>query len=242
MAVEWEDRGIVLSLRPHGETDGVLTLLTEQRGRHAGLVKGGDGRKYRSVLQPGNLVRGWWRARLDSHLGNFTVEAERSFAAAAMDSAVKLAGLAALCAMIDTTLPEREPHPHIFAAALDLLEHLDDVAWSAHYVHWELALLREMGYGLDLRNCAATGLTEKLTYVSPLSGRAVSTEAAEPYRNRLLALPAFLLEAGDGMIAAPEDIRAGLNLTGHFFHRNVFAPLHQPLPQARSRFIDLICR
>ncbi|TAL00471.1 MAG: DNA repair protein RecO [Rhodospirillaceae bacterium] len=243
MAVDWEDRGIVLSLRPHGEADAILTLLTEHRGRHAGLVRGGAGRRQRSVLQAGNLVQGWWRARLDSQLGTYTVEAIRSFAGPAMSAPIKLAGLAALCAMIDTTLPEREPHPGIFAAALELLEHLGDVAWNAHYVRWELALLREMGYGLDLRNCAATGQTAELAFVSPRSGRAVSRAAAAPYRDRLLTLPSFLIAPGDdGAGAGPEDIRAGLDLTGYFFSRNVFAPLRQDLPQARSRFIDLICR
>jgi len=243
MAVDWEDHGIVLSLRPHGEADAILTLLTEQRGRHAGLVKGGTARRYRGVLQPGNLVQGWWRARLDAQLGTFTIEALRSFSAGALAEPVKLAGLATLCAMIDTTLPEREPHPGIFHAALELLEHLGDVAWSAHYVRWELALLREMGYGLDLRSCAATGQMDELEYVSPRTGRAVSRAAAGPYRERLLVLPAFLIDdTDDGTRAAPEDICAGLQLTGHFFHRNVFAPLRQALPQARDRFIDLISR
>ncbi len=243
MAVDWEDHGIVLSLRSHGETDAVLMLLTEHRGRHAGLVKGGASRRLRSVLQAGNLVQGWWRARLDAHLGTYTVEAARSFSATALTDPVKLASLAAVCAMIDTTLPEREPHPGIFHAAIELLEHLGDVAWNAHYVRWELALLKEMGYGLDLRNCAATGETVELEFVSPRSGRAVSRAAAAPYRERLLALPTFLVDATDDGANAPlEDILAGLDLTGHFFDRNVFGPLRQALPQARSRFIDLICR
>jgi len=126
MAVDWEDRGIVLSLRPHGESDAILTLLTEHRGRHAGLVRGGGGRRHRSVLQAGNLVHGTWRARLDNQLGNYTVEAIRSFAATAMAAPIRLAGLSTVCAMIDATLPEREPHPATFAAALELLEHLGD--------------------------------------------------------------------------------------------------------------------
>jgi len=243
MAVDWEDRGIVLSLRPHGESDAILTLLTEHRGRHAGLVRGGGGRRHRSVLQAGNLVHGTWRARLDNQLGNYTVEAIRSFAATAMAAPVRLAGLSTVCAMIDATLPEREPHPATFAAALELLEHLGDSAWNAHYVRWELALLREMGYGLDLRTCAATGQTDELEFVSPRSGRAVSRAAAAPYRDRLLTLPSFLIDMDDdGRNAAPEDIRAGLELTGYFFDRDVFAPLRQDLPQARSRFIELVCR
>ena len=240
MAVDWEDRGIVISLRSHGETDAIVTLLTENRGRHAGLVKGGDGRRYRSFLQPGNLVQATWRARLDAHLGTYAIEALRSYAAQAMSVPVRLAGLSALCAMIDTTLPEREPYPAVFAMALKLLDNLDHPAWTAFYVRWELALLREMGYGLDLRNCAATGRSADLAYVSPRTGRAVSQEGAGPYKERLLRLPAFLIdEAGE---TARDDIFAGLELTGHFFDRNVFAPHRQALPQARSRFIDLISR
>jgi DNA repair protein RecO (recombination protein O) len=242
MAHEWEDRGIVLSLRPHGETDAVLTLLTEHRGRHAGLVHGGDSRKQRSVLQPGNMVHARWHARLETQLGTLTVESLRSFAAFALTAPLKLAGLNAVCAMLDMTLPEREPHPGIFHAALELLEHLGDVAWNAHYVRWELALLREMGYGLDLRTCAATGQTDELEFVSPRSGRAVSRAAAAPYAGRLLALPPFLLHDDASYIPAIEDIRSGLSLTGYFFDRDVFAPLRQTLPQARTRFVDLISR
>ena len=247
MAVDWTDRGIVLSLRPLGEADAIVTLLTEHQGRHAGLVRGGAGRKHRSVLQPGNLVQAEWRARLENHLGNFTIEALQSFGGAVLSERMALAGLGALCAMIDATLPEREPHPAIFAAALELLAHLGDLHWGAHYVRWELALLTEMGYGLDLRSCAATGTTEDLTYVSPRSGRAVSAAAAAPYRDRLLSLPGFLRaalgEAADPVTPpTPADVADGLILTGYFFDRNVFAPQHQALPQARTRFVDLIAR
>jgi DNA repair protein RecO (recombination protein O) len=247
MAIDWTDRGIVLSLRPLGEVDAIVTLLTEHQGRHAGVVRGGAARKHRSVLQPGNLVQAEWRARLENHLGNFTIEALQSFGGSVLSERMALAGLGALCAMIDATLPEREPHPAIFATALELLAHLGDGQWGAHYVRWELALLREMGYGLDLRSCAATGVTEDLTYVSPRSGRAVSQAAAAPYRNRLLSLPAFLRQAleEDAEAANPPtmaEVCDGLVLTGYFFDRNVFAPQHQELPQARTRFVDLIAR
>jgi DNA repair protein RecO (recombination protein O) len=193
------------------------------------------------VLQPGNLVQAEWRARLEGHLGNFSVEALQAFGGAVLTERAPLAGLSSLCAMIDATLPEREPHPQIFAAALTLLSHLGDPLWNAHYVRWELALLREMGYGLDLRSCAATGATDDLTFVSPRSGRAVSQAAAQPYRDRLLVLPEFLKDEADEDAAPPAaDVSAGLRLTGYFFERSVFAPQHQELPLARRRFIDLL--
>jgi DNA repair protein RecO (recombination protein O) len=242
MAIEWEDEGIVLVLRPHGEADGILTLLTEHHGRHAGLVKGADGRRHRGTLQPGNLVQARWRARLENHLGSFVVEPTRSFAGSAMADRRALSGLTALCSMVDASLPEREPHPAIYEAALELLSHLGEAAWPAYYVLWELALLREMGYGLDLRDCAATGSRENLAFVSPRSGRAVSRAAAEPYRDRLLTLPAFLLESSHDTVTAAsvQDVRAGLALTGHFLDRDVFAAHDRQIPAARTRFVDLL--
>jgi DNA repair protein RecO (recombination protein O) len=242
MAIEWQDDGIVLGLRGHGEADGILTLLTEHHGRHAGLVKGGSGQRHRSILQTGNLVQARWRARLEAHLGSFVVEPARSFAGAVLGDRRALTGLAALCAMVETVLPEREPHPAVFAAALELLSHLGDASWPAYYVLWEFALLREMGYGLDLRDCAATGSREDLAYVSPRSGRAVSRVAAEPYRDRLFALPTFLQDPRHEIIDAVTvaDLRAGLALTGHFLERNVFAPHDKEIPPARTRFVELV--
>ena len=243
MAVDWTDRGIVLAVRSHGENDAIATLLTEKQGRHAGLVKGGAGRKFRAILQAGNLVQAEWRARLEGHLGNFSIEALQAYGGGILNDRLALAGMSSLCAMIDATLPEREPHPQTFAAALVLLSHLGDPLWHAHYVRWDLALLREMGYGLDLRSCAATGTTENLAFVSPRSGRAVSRAGAGPYRERLLVLPEFLKDdTTDDDVPPPGDVRAGLVLTGYFFERSIFAPHHQELPQARSRFLDLLGR
>jgi len=239
MAISWEDQGIILAVRRFGEHDAIVTLLTESQGRHAGIVKGGGGKKGRSVLQPGNLVKAWWRARLDEHLGTFTVEGLRPFAATAMESADVLAGLSALCAMAEATLPEREPHAAVYRHTLHLLEHLGSSGWEAHYVLWEVALLRDMGYGLDLTVCAATGVTEDLAYVSPRTGRAVSRAAGEPYVPRLLALPGFLREqnASTENVGA-NDIAAGLVLTAHFFDAHVFGPHRQQIPPARGRFAE----
>ncbi len=239
MAISWEDQGIVLAVRRFGEHDAIVTALTETQGRHAGIVKGGSGKKGRSVLQPGNLVKVWYRARLDEHLGTFTVEGLRPFAADAMQAADVLSGLSALCSMAEATLPEREPHAAVYRHTLHLLEHLGRPGWEAHYVLWELALLRDMGYGLDLTVCAATGTTEDLTHVSPRTGRAVCRAAAEPYAPRLLALPAFVrAENASTDNLAPADIIQGLALTGHFFETHIFKPQRQEMPASRARFVD----
>jgi len=238
MAISWEDQGIILAVRRFGEHDAIVTLLTETQGRHVGIVKGGGGRRNRGVLQPGNHVKAWWRARLDEHLGIFTIEGLRPFAADAMSSAAVLTGLSALCAMAEATLPEREPHAAIYRQTLHLLEHLGVTGWEAEYVQWELALLRDMGYGLDLTVCAATGVKEDLAYVSPRTGRAVSRAAAEPYVPRLLVLPPFLREENAQEQDAVESahIAQGLALTGHFFETHVFRPHRQQIPASRARF------
>lgn len=236
MAVNWEDHGIVLAVRRLGEHDAIVSLLTENQGRHAGVVKGGSGKTARALLQPGNVVKAHWRGRLDTHIGTYAVEPVRSFAAAALSAPSSLAGLSALCAMIETTLPEREPHAAVYRHTLSLLEHLGAPGWEAEYVLWEMSLLTDMGYGLDLRTCAATGTTEDLAYVSPRSGRAVCRDAAAPYVGKLFALPAFL-RAEQAEIAAA-DIVDGLALMGYFFELHVFAPHKQKMPASRVRFAE----
>ena len=212
--MDWTDDGIVLSARKHGESAAVVHLMTRAHGRHAGLVRGGGGRRMRGVLQPGNQVRCVWRARLQEHLGHFTVELVRSRAAVLLDERLPLTALSAACALVDSMFPEREAHPGVHD---DLLELFDALArpdtWSAAYVRWEIVLLRELGFGLDLGSCAATGVRHDLVWVSPKSGRAVSADAGRPYRDRLLPLPGFLI--GDAPARAA-DVMAGLRLTGHF--------------------------
>lgn len=238
MAISWEDDGVVLAVRRFGEHDAICTLLTATHGRTAGMVKGGGGKNGRSLLQPGNHVRASWRARLDSQLGVYTLESIRAFAAEALDSPAALSGLAALCAMAEAALPEREPHDEVYRQCLHLLEHIGAAGWDAHYVLWELCLLRDMGYGLDLGSCAATGVTEDLAYVSPRSGRAVSRAAAAPYLKQVLHLPAFLKDESPEMAATPVQIAQGLALTGHFFDLHVFAPHGRQAPAARQRFLE----
>jgi DNA repair protein RecO (recombination protein O) len=233
--MDWRDQGIVLSARPHGEAASIVMLLTCGHGRHAGLVHGGQGRKARGVYQPGNLVAAAWRARLAEHLGTYGCELVTSYSAALLDEPDRLAALASAAAVSERALPEREPHPAAFEGLLALLEALEGDHWAEAYVRWELALLAELGFGLDLSRCAAGGANDQLVYVSPKSGRAVSAAAGEPYKERLLALPGFLAGRGGG---GPAEVGEGLALTGAFLGRHVFAPQDRPLPAARRRLAE----
>jgi DNA repair protein RecO (recombination protein O) len=235
--MEWSDDAIVLSSRPHGETGAVLELLTRDHGRHAGLVRGGASRRIKPGLQPGNSVHVQWRARLEEHLGSFTCELARARAGELMDSREALTGLNAFTAVTSAVLPEREAHAEVFRGAEVLLEAMmaeDARHWMTLYIRWEVGLLEALGFGLDLSECAATGVTTDLTYVSPKSGRAVSRDGAGIYAARLFALPAFLLDTGADEPTMP-DIAAGLALTGHFLLGRVLAPHGKELPPARLR-------
>ncbi|MBL6953895.1 MAG: DNA repair protein RecO [Alphaproteobacteria bacterium] len=244
--MNWSDEGYVLSVRRHGEAAAIVNLLTRQHGRHAGLVRGGMGRRLRGVLQPGNQVAAAWRGRLSEHLGSFTVEPMRDHAAGLLSDGDRLAGLASAAAVTEAALPEREPHLTIhdgFAALLGALggEATREPTWAAIYVRFELGLLAELGFGLDLRQCAATGRTDDLAYVSPRSARAVSRDAGAPYKDKLLPLPGFLLPGGTEKLTNA-DVRDGLKLTGYFLETQVFAPHNRPIPAARSRLLERILR
>ncbi|MGH6815107.1 MAG: DNA repair protein RecO [Hyphomicrobiaceae bacterium] len=232
--LHWSDEALILSVRPHGETAAVVDLLTRKHGRYGGLVYGGRSRRLRPVLQIGNRVDAAWQARLADHLGTVAVELRRGYAAEAMEDPRALAGLTALCTLAGL-LPERDPHRNVFEIALVVFDHLDAAAvWPALYVRWEAALLSELGFGLDLASCAATGSAENLIYVSPKSGRAVSAEAGAPYADRLLQLPRFLTGETPSAVT-PADIEAGFALTGYFLSKRVFDPLGLAMPEARSR-------
>ena len=239
--MEWTDIGIVLGARRHGETNAVAELMTREHGRHLGLVRGGAGSRLKPVLQTGNRVSATWRARLDEHLGYYVVEGTDLRAAAFLSAAHALYGLnhlAALCRL----LPERDPHSPVFDLLDDTIARLGKPAAAAALVaRFELQLLAELGFGLDLDACAVTGSTADLVYVSPKSGRAVSRRAGEPWRDRLLALPAFLGEATPGEPSA-EALDAGFALTGFFLARYVFEPRGEPLPEARQYFISAVTR
>jgi DNA repair protein RecO (recombination protein O) len=237
--MEWTDRGIVLHARPHGETSSVVSALTAEHGRHAGLVRGA--RRSGGTYEPGNLVQLRWRARLDEHLGNYSGELIRSPSAAIFDDALRLAALAAACALVDAALPERERHDALFQGLESLLGRIESAAtpdWLSAFVRFEVDLLRDLGFGLDLTRCAATGATDHLAYVSPKTGRAVSESAGAPYRDKLLLLPAFLTRADT--TATPGEILQGLTLTGYFLDAHVFAPHGKALPPARTRLVDRI--
>jgi DNA repair protein RecO (recombination protein O) len=235
--MEWNDDAIVLSSRPHGETSIVLELLTRDHGRHAGLVRGGTSRRVKPNLQPGNTVHVQWRARLEEHLGSFTCELARARAGELMDSREALAGLNAFTAVTSAAIPEREAHATVFGGAevlLDAMMTQDAAHWMTLYIRWEVGLLEALGFGLDLSECAATGATTELSYVSPKSGRAVSRAGAGIYAARLFALPAFLLDSGADE-PTPAGIAAGLALTGHFLLERVLQPHGKEMPPARMR-------
>jgi DNA repair protein RecO (recombination protein O) len=235
--MEWSDDAVILSARPHGETSLILQLLTRAHGRHAGLVRGARRARGRGAYETGNRVTADWQARLADHLGTLRCELLRGYAADIIDDPARLACLAAAAAVAETALPEREAVPEAFAGLCALLDSLSaGRGWAVGYVAWELALLAELGFGLDLSRCAATGTTEDLAYVSPKSAQAVSRAGGAPYRDKLLKLPAFLL---DGTAAtSARDVSDGLALTGFFLARHVCEPFGRALPAARARFVD----
>jgi len=264
--MDWQDEAIVLAARHYGEHDAILTLLTRENGRHLGLLRAGFSRRQRPNIELGNRLQASWRARLEEQLGSFQIECLHSVAAMLLDQPRRLAALASACAIVDAALPEREPHPDIFTDLDVLIAQLtedaaspldaaaaNDLAWLTAYVRWELTLLSDLGFGLDLTHCAVTGETAGLAYVSPKTGRAVTAAAGQIYRERLLVLPAFL-SADQTRTADNADLLAGLRLTGHFLERHVFAqagvasrnaspatlavPQKGESPMARRRFLQ----
>jgi DNA repair protein RecO (recombination protein O) len=232
--MDWSEEGIVLAVRTHGEAAAIAEVLTRGRGRWQGLVRGGRSRALRPVLQPGNTVAAHWRARLEDHLGAFSVEPVRLIVGGLIDDPFKLAGLTAFTALA-RLLPEREAHARIHdALAVALPTLADDEVWPAVLVRFELGLLEELGFGLDLARCAATGGNDDLVYVSPKTGRAVSAAAGEPWKDRLFALPPFLRPDARGIAPEPEDVLAGLKLTGHFLARYVYTPRAIEPPDQRG--------
>jgi DNA repair protein RecO (recombination protein O) len=236
--VDWTDNGIVLAVRRHGESAVILSLLTAEHGRHMGLVRGGAGTRARGLYQIGNIVSAEWRARLEAHLGSYTCELISAPTALYLDDPKRLAGLTSACAVADMALPEREPHGRIYQGLTDLLAVMGHELWPVAYIRWELALLTELGFGLDLGTCAATGANDHLAYVSPRSGRAVSLAAGEAYRDKLLILPGFLTDERADQPIEDADIAAGLTLTGFFLERHLFAASHSGMPAARHRMLD----
>lgn len=241
--MEWRDEAIILGVRRHGEGSVILEVMTPSRGRHMGLVRGGRSSRMRAVLQPGNSVEVTWRARLDEHLGNFAIEADRLRAAMLMETPLALNGLQLLAAHM-RLLPERDPHAALYEAARIILDNLDEPAKAALLlIRFELAVLDELGFGLDLSRCAATGVTRELAYVSPKTGRAVSREAGAPWADKLLDMPAFLAPVASGEGPPLESqLHSGFALSGHFLARHVWEPRGMRPPDARAGFINAVAR
>ncbi len=238
--MNWSDEGIILGTRRHGESSLIVELMTAAHGRHLGLVKGARRSQDRAALQPGNTVSASWRARLDEHLGNFTIEPVTVRAASLMDGPAALYALQVIAGLL-RLLPERDSHPALYRRLAHSVEEIGEAGMAgALIVRFEVELLRELGFGLDLESCAATGVTADLIYVSPKSGRAVSRKAGAPFCDRLLALPAFL--AGSEEVPAASEILAGFRLTEYFLRRHVLDPRGLALPPARENFIALLSR
>lgn len=238
--MDWIDEAIVLSARAHGESSAVLELLTEQHGRHMGLVRGGASHRMKPVLLAGNSLKVEWRARLSEHLGSFTVELTRARAGAIMEGRAALTGLNAATAILSATLPERAPYTDIYAATGLLFDALSEDGlehWGALYARWEIGILEALGHGLDLSECAATGTTEDLIYVSPRSGRAVCRAAGAPYAARMFTLPPFLLGSQNAIEGG--DVAAALRLSAHFIAERLLIPHGKTLPVARMRLESL---
>lgn len=237
--IEWADTGIVLSVRPHGENGGIVSLLTSMHGRTAGYVYGATSARTRGMLEIGNVVAARWQARAHGQLGAYTLELEKSHAADVLGDSLQLTAVQSACALADKTLPEHEVQTNVYNGTRALLSSFSAGLWEASYVFWEVGLLKELGFGLDLTRCVATGATDNLIYVSPKSGCAVSAAAGEIYKEKLFALPPFL--RGEARFE-PEDILCGLRLTGHFLLHRVFALANANLPEPRLRLEERYAR
>lgn len=238
--MDWRDEGIILAVRRHGETAAIVEALTAEHGRHAGVVRGGASRKMAAMLEPGTGVALSWRARLDDHIGVFTLEPVRSRAGLLADRDA-LAALNAVVALLSRVLAEREPHGALYHRTVALLDMAEDNAhWPLAYVRWEVALLEELGFGLDLTSCAVTGARDGLAYISPRTGRAVTTAGAGDYTDRLLPFAPALIGQGDGSVQSVLD---ALRVTGHFLDDRIAPELRDgALPEARGRLLDRLAR
>jgi len=235
--MEFEDEAFVLSARPFGEAGAIVELLTARHGKYAAHVAGGASKRLRPLLQAGAPVTARYRARTGDQLGSAVLESAGAGPAELFDDPLALCGLAAAAAVAAGALPEREAHPGAYLAFQALAQALTATElWPAVFVRFEAGLLQELGFGLDLSRCAATGAVDDLVYVSPKTGRAVSRAAGEPYKDRMLALPPFLLASQSPL--GPGDVKAGLALTAHFLEQFIFNPLNRPLPPARLWLVD----
>jgi DNA repair protein RecO (recombination protein O) len=235
--MEWRDEALVLGVRRHGESSVIAELMTREHGRHLGMVRSGRSRAMQPVLQPGNSVDATWRARIEEHLGLYALEAMRLRTSDLMASSQALHGVGLVCALL-RLLPEREPHVALYEMARLIVDRLHEAGIApALMVRLEMAMLVELGFGLDLTECASTGVQEDLVYVSPKSGRAVSRTAGEPWRDRLLPLPDFLTADDPEAPVERDAVLAGFRLTGYFLERDIFAARGVPMPDSRAAYL-----
>lgn len=247
--MQWNDIAILISVRKHGETSAIIRVLSHEHGVHAGVVKGINSKANRGIFQPGNLLNVTWKARLSEHIGMFKAELQEASTAYIMQDATRLAALSSACSMVELSLPERHPYHRLYEIFIEFINSLKhDENWHKSYVKLELDLLAESGFGLDLSSCVATGKTDDLIYVSPKSGRAVSSDAGEPYKDKLLPLPDFLLPDNEPSLKSPlvsnyikmQETLAGLRLSGYFLEHWLLEPHNRKMPAARQRFIDFM--
>ena len=240
--MEWKDEGIIIGTRKHGETSLIVEVMTRRHGRHLGIVRGGRSRKKQPFLQPGNSVETSWRARLDEHLGTWSIEATELRTASLMETPIGIFGIQTLASHL-RLLPERDAHEHLHEALEVILSHLQDASIAAILmIKFELALLEDLGFGLDLSKCAMSGVTDGLSHVSPKSGRAVCLEQAAPWIDKLLVLPEFLSSNGSQLHPELPEIEAGFALSGYFLKRHVYEPRGLGSPTDRASFIKAISK
>lgn len=240
--MEWKDTGIILSARKHGESSLIIRAFTPSRGVHAGLVRAS--KKSRNIYQVGNIVELSWKARLEEHLGNYICELKHSIAGYVLSDSARLIAMQSACTLVEQTMPERDPHPELYYVMEDFLLKLKQTNnqqlttnnhWLSSYILLEIELLRQLGYGLDLETCAATGTKEDLAYISPKTGRAVSKEAGDPYKDKLFKYPNL-----DSAETSLEEIKNGLALTTHFLTKSLAEISHKTMPECRTRLEELI--
>jgi DNA repair protein RecO (recombination protein O) len=235
--VQWTSSGLIIGVRRHGETSVIAEVMVSGRGRTLGLVRGGRSSKLAATLQPGNTIQLVWRARLEEHLGTMTVEMIDARAADLIANRIRLYACQLLCDHL-RLLPERDPHDRLLGLAVEALDEGKDwLALAVGLARFELTLLDELGFGLDLIACAVTGITTDLTHVSPKTGRAVSREPAKPYCDRLLALPQFLICDAD---ASARDVMDAFRLTGHFLAMHVWDARQVEPPAIRDALIEAL--
>lgn len=237
--MEWRDEALILSARPFGENSKIVEVLAKGEGRAAGMVRGARSKTMRALLQPGNRVQATWRGRQDDQLGTLALEMVEARAGRAMETAYGAFGLGAVASLL-AFLPERDPQPRLYAAADALIAAFVDAPAAGEVgVRFELILLEEFGFGLDLTECAATGARDDLAFVSPRTGRAVSRAAGTPWRDRLLPLPGFL--AGT-MEADADGVAAGFRLTGYFIGTHIAGAVNRRIPEPRERFVQSVVK